>query len=396
MNSPARSRTCLSIAALIHGTGGAQGAPYQITDLGTLSGPIVYASGVNDAGVAVGASMTVPSASFRGFSWAAGVLTDLGATIGGHTQSHAFAINTDGVVVGVAYSMGSIHPRAFRVVGGTVEDLGDWSARAINDSGVIVGSFPVTSSIGLAFDHACVWSGGVLTDLGTLGGSHSSAMAVDPLGRIVGGSFTTGDASMHATLWLGGQAIDLGTLGGPMSQAYGINSAGLVVGVSDTGAGGPAHAFVFAVNGAGSVISRSDLGAPSGKNSAAYAVNGAGVIVGVAGSRAAIWQGGIFTDLNTILPPGTGWELEVASSISPGGRIAGWGTHHGSNRAFVLTPPCAGDVNGDGVVTTGDLTSLLVNFGLAVPVGTGGDLNADGVVNTADLTILLSSFGCGA
>ena len=55
--------------------------------------------------------------------------------------------------------------------------------------------------------------------------------------------------------------------------------------------------------------------------------------------------------------------------------------------------PCPGDINGDGVVNTGDLGILLAHFGLQVPPGTQGDLNGDGVVTTFDLGAVLGSFG---
>ena len=45
------------------------------------------------------------------------------------------------------------------------------------------------------------------------------------------------------------------------------------------------------------------------------------------------------TDLNTLVPPGTGWVLESAAAISDGGQIVGYGTLNGKRRAFLLTPP---------------------------------------------------------
>ncbi|MCB9838116.1 MAG: hypothetical protein H6813_02155 [Phycisphaeraceae bacterium] len=48
------------------------------------------------------------------------------------------------------------------------------------------------------------------------------------------------------------------------------------------------------------------------------------------------------------------------------------------------------DINGDNVVDTADLGSLLAAFGSAGPTG---DLNTDNVVDTADLGILLGVFG---
>ena len=386
----------LSAAGVMLLAGSALSANYAVTDLGTLSGPIVYASGVNDAGTVVGANVITPTAAMRGFSWAAGVQTDLGAPGLGNDQSHAFAINASGVIIGAGYSVHTISPQAFRFVGGVRQDLGAFTARAINTAGQIAGAVPVVDGTGMIFEHACAWNAGTLSDLGTLGGSSSTALGLDDSGRIVGGSFTTGDVAMHACLWQNGLRFDLGTLGGLTSQAYAVNGSGQIVGISDTPASGPAHAMLVTVDGAGGVLSRVDLGAPAGSNSAAYAINGAGTIVGVANYHAAIWTSGTLTDLNTLIPAGSGWELQVASSISPGGRIAGWGTHNGMYRAFILTPPCPGDITGDGVVNSFDLGTLLSNFGTSVAPGTQGDLNADGVVNTFDLGILLGSFGCGA
>lgn len=54
---------------------------------------------------------------------------------------------------------------------------------------------------------------------------------------------------------------------------------------------------------------------------------------------------------------------------------------------------CPGDVDGNGVINTADLTRFLANFGLAVELCSATDLNHDGVVNTNDLVLLLSKFG---
>ena len=45
------------------------------------------------------------------------------------------------------------------------------------------------------------------------------------------------------------------------------------------------------------------------------------------------------TDLNTLLPSGTGWVLQSAAAISDGDQIVGYGTLNGKRRAFLLTPP---------------------------------------------------------
>lgn len=65
-----------------------------------------------------------------------------------------------------------------------------------------------------------------------------------------------------------------------------------------------------------------------------------------------------------------------------------------SSAVYLSVPPlCAGDLTGDNLVNTQDLTVFLAAFGTVVSPGTSGDLNNDGTVNTADLVIFLTAFG---
>lgn len=82
-------------------------------------------------------------------------------------------------------------------------------------------------------------------DLGTLGGTQSSAAGINESGQVAGSSGSA-DNSVRAFLWTDtnsngqsdpGEMIDLGTLGGPNSTAQGINESGQVVRASGLASG---------------------------------------------------------------------------------------------------------------------------------------------------------------
>lgn len=56
------------------------------------------------------------------------------------------------------------------------------------------------------------------------------------------------------------------------------------------------------------------------------------------------------------------------------------------------SPPCIGDLTGDGAVTSADLAAMLGAWGPAAPASTA-DINSDGFVNAADLAMLLGAWG---
>ncbi len=62
-----------------------------------------------------------------------------------------------------------------------------------------------------------------------------------------------------------------------------------------------------------------------GDTSVAKAINGSGVMVGTAstssGYHAFIYSGGTMTDLNNLIPAGSGWVLTGATGITDAGQI---------------------------------------------------------------------------
>jgi probable HAF family extracellular repeat protein len=59
----------------------------------------------------------------------------------------------------------------------------------------------------------------VITDLGTFGGTQSTAAAINSLGQVVGVASFPGDSLSHAFLYSNGVKQDLGSLGGPVRTA---------------------------------------------------------------------------------------------------------------------------------------------------------------------------------
>ncbi len=199
-------------------------------------------------------------------------------------------------------------------------------ALGINNQGQVVGYFQTFGGT-----HAFLYSSGTTTDLGLLGGGSAYALSINDPGQIVGFAEVTNSA--HAFLFSNGAMTDLGTLGGSASFAFGINSAGEVVGYIDTANG--ARAFLYNTSGL------YQLGTLGGTNSFAYGINSFTQITGTSSTdndgrtQAFLWQNGALLNLDSLLPAGSGWELENAHGINDKGEIAGWGTINGQQRGFL-------------------------------------------------------------
>ena len=324
-------------------------ADYVITDLGTLGGTTSIATAINDAGQIAGSSAIAGGTAQHAFLWQGGRMTDLG-TLGG-TMTSPTGINGAGHVVGWSLIAGNAITHAFLWQGGQMADMNNlipadsgWlllGASGINDAGQIVGW-----GIHHGEHRAFLWQSGIITDLGTLGGTFSSATGINNVGQVVGSSATVGDATWHAFLWRNGEMTDLGTLHpeGGHSHALGINNLGQVVGVSatdfvdDFGNTAGEHAF-FWQNGqmadlhwnlyATYIVTHSSWPA---------AINDVGQIVGFSTDwfsyRPILYP----LDLNSLIPAGSGWSLDWASAINNAGQIVGGGSHNGKGRAFLLSP----------------------------------------------------------
>lgn len=165
-------------------------------------------------------------------------------------------INNRGEVVGyfeVMYALeGRLDNRTYLYSDGTWTDLsalhpgmvqfGELSV--INDASQVI-----TTPAGMGSDHwSALYSHGVMTQLGSLGGNWVRANDINQSGQIVGSS-KTADGRLHAFIYQDGVMTDIGTAGWAASEAWAINDAGTVVGTLEPSSSDSFRPHVFRYSG---------------------------------------------------------------------------------------------------------------------------------------------------
>jgi probable HAF family extracellular repeat protein len=337
----------LAVAAIVPAAAAAPAAAattYTITDLGSLGLGVSDGSGINATGQVTGTSYLstlVPTPScppvygntkktcvehpWHAFLYGNGQMTDLG-TVGGGDFSGGGAINRSGWVVGGS-STNNGGSDAFLWNGQKMVDLGglkplagsDSGANGINDSGQVVGQYGTNDPV-----HPFLYSNGTMTSLpepGFTGPAGCLADAINNTGQIAGECWDA-SGTAHVVLWHNGAVTDLGTLGTPgtaaFTEAVSINNNGQIAGTVFTG--GTSEGFLYSN---GTITSLGSFLAAS--------INDNGVMVG----GPSIDTGGTVQNLNTLIPAGSGYQIQNATAINDNGQIVANTTN---NHALLLTP----------------------------------------------------------
>ena len=339
---------------------------YVVTDLGPTQS---FADGINNKGLVAGTAIQSDGVTQQAFLWRNGRNTSLG-TLGG-PNSQAFSRPSErGQVAGNAEtstpdplgedfcSYGTnLICLAFSWQNGVMTPLptlgGDnsWANGGLNNRGQVAGVAenttpdPTCPPPNVLQSKPVIWEKGEIRELPTVSGDpDGTALAINDNGEAAGASSNC-TTPLHAVRWRkDGSVQDLGTFGGTMlNLAQGINNRGEVVGASDLPGDTAFHAFLWS-----EAEGMQDLGTFVGLPSSwAFGINDARQVVGMSCDSsgdcgAFLWQDGVMTDLNALLPNDSLWNLIAGTSINSRGEIAGVGDQGGGYHAVLVTP-CVGE-----------------------------------------------------
>ena len=294
-------------------------------------------------------TLTTANGARGGFLYKATLLSG----VGDNTGVIGTGVNASGQVAGrTGFQSGPTQAFLSGPNGGVLRDLGTLGgspteANGVNASGQVVGDSLVTGGNIHAFLSGA--NGGALRDLGTLGNdTWSYGFGVNTSGQVAGVSFISGNnSSIRAFLSgaNGGALRDLGTVNGSdYSWANGVNDSGQVTGYSHFATGGD-HAFLSGANGG----ALRDLGTLGGAASQGNAVNASGQVVGVStngsGSRHAFLSGangGALMDLGAL-----GGSFSTAQGVNASGQVVGvyQSANNSPGRAFLYSNTVMVDLN---------------------------------------------------
>jgi probable HAF family extracellular repeat protein len=338
--------------ALLGSSARAGDPSFTYVDLGTLGGPASVAMGLNDSQQVVGWShvtgCTVDGQPCRrAFLWENGVMTDLGL-LSGDEGSIARAINESGLIVGTSERdvvAGFGVYAGFSYESGTMTALADLGtsgstfAYDVSDAGVIVGSVPDPVTVR---DTTAIWLAGAITNVGaTEPHSYSRGNGINENGLLVGLAWNLFSPN-DATLFDGVKWSTIGGEAGPFqnAEAYDVNNSGVAVGLQAFPSGSW-HPTIWTPGIPGGTdlgtLPGHDIGELFDVNDAGWAVGHTWLDIDPGTSRAVLFDGTTLHDLNDFLPEGSSVVLFEAREVNENGDIVGTAVVDGFFRGFMMT-----------------------------------------------------------
>jgi probable HAF family extracellular repeat protein len=308
------------------------------------------------------------------------IATPLGSLGGG--ASSARAINQSGQVTGWAsipgvqeFLNGPEH--AFLYSGGVMADLGsigDLSfGTGVSNDGQVTGvtrNYPALSG-----GHAFLYSGGTMRDLGTFGGTTSYGTGVNNAGQVTGYSYAAGDVAFRAFLYERGAMRDLGTLGGTTSYGLAINGSGQIAGAASIAGDTAVHAFLYTGGNMTDIGTLGGTGSDASALSANGQVTGSSQTAGNAASHAFLYSGGAMRDIGALVP----YHDSQGVAVNNSGQVIVLGYRGGDEgQSYYLYS--------DGTMYL--LDSLIVSGALA-----GYDLEANGINDSGQIAATYCQVG---
>ncbi|MCH8165930.1 MAG: hypothetical protein IH889_10015 [Planctomycetes bacterium] len=360
---------------------------------------------LHEKGAVVGRYKCPVSKYSQGFLW-----TAAGGFVGlepppGVIEVVATDINDQGVICGTMIVAdigfrGFVYDHgAWTVLPPVVDVLGTWSsAAAINNKGIVVGQRSITENLNP--QNAYIWSREEgFTDLGVLQGPYSAATAISSNGA-VGGWTGTGTTTSEAFLWFDGNVTLFGPVpDGLTSTVSALGDDGAVVGSGripfDGAPFGANRAFLWE-NGEftmlGTLPDHTRSGAGDIRSTRQQVVGNSSNVDGNPNIRHGfIWQSGLMTNLNDLIPADLSLVITSAPANNGSGLILTNASSTDGLVSVLLAPVESplGDLDADCQVGILDLLFLLAQWG---QTGSPADLNNDGLVGILDLLILLANW----
>jgi Bacterial cadherin-like domain len=390
------------IGVLPHPTVRAQVTPYTFYQINPGFSP---AMDVNDDGTVVGWTSN-PTVGFAGYLW---------------RTSSGFEPLTDPSILGKFPRYTAVNDPALRISG----------------TGMIAG-VGCPQGCGVSGTKAAIWNASQgLVFLGSFDNNTqtSAAAGVNSTDQVVGYSWGGGYNNFGPFIWSATDGLQhLTGFDGLNGSAMGINNNGVVVGAK--GAGSRNIAFVWsaaagqedipdlpgattsdglAINDFGVVVGRyleadnttyrvfrwsaasgtEDLNAPAGFPELMDINNAGDIVVTIdqnVGRVPYLYRNGIWTNLNDLLPSGTGFRLQFVEAINNKGWIVGAGTTDPNGaellQGFVIIP-----LNRAPVATNGPLSTLedTSKTGTLTASDADGDSLTYGVVTNGDVPVAVEN-----